>query len=210
MIGRAYMDPINTIIVFDLHGVIFTPDWTKVFELLCNYDHKLYLISCGFRPRLVYKSLKLLLNNPTDEEFFALFKLYCPKFLPLAVDLMNAHKPVEPMVQILQELKFKGYALHVASNIGPNRFKFLCCKYPLIMNLFEKVKTTSGDLELLIKKPDIQFFKEYQKECNPENKPIIFVDDKKENIVSAQLLGFSGVRFKNVAQLLVQLNMLLK
>lgn len=200
------MNPHDVVLAFDLHSVIFTHDWRQVGKILWNYPHKLYAISCGFNLKFVCKSLHLFFDNPTDEEFFALFAQYCPKLVPLALDLMNAYKPQEPMVTIVQKLKSHGYSLHVVSNIGPRRYRTLCEKYPEIMNLFDKAKTINNDIDNLIKKPNPQFFHDYLRDYDPEHKKVIFIDDKKENVQSARSVGLQAIRFKNPSQLICQLD----
>jgi FMN phosphatase YigB (HAD superfamily) len=196
------------IIAFDLHGVIFTPNWQKILSILWNYKCKLWLLTCAFRCRLVGRCLKLLFNNPTDEEFFAIFMTECPRLMPLALDLMNAHKPITETVNILEELKARGYCLHIISNIGQHRLKCLYERYPHIIDLFDEIKTNNGNACAMVKKPSKQFFLEYLCDYNPGNRQVIFVDDNRRNIVQAGQLGMIGIRFKNPERLKDQLKKL--
>ena len=117
------MNPSDTIIAFDLHSVVFAPNWKEVIKILWRWPHKLQIIACAFRATICLARFRLFLHEPTDEEFFALFHERCPKLLPLAIELFNSFKPMRGTVEILKELHAKGYVLHIVSNVGPRRFK---------------------------------------------------------------------------------------
>jgi FMN phosphatase YigB (HAD superfamily) len=203
--SRENMNSQNVIIAFDLHSVLFKPNWKEIAHILWQYNNKLSIIACAFNPKLVYKGLQLLAHNPTDEEVFAFFETFCPKLMPLAVDLMNAQRIVPAMAELVKELKNKGYALHIMSNIGPRRYPVICSRFADIMSLFEQAKIINYDHHTVIKKPNPQYFKDYLQSCNPEHKPVIFIDDNKKNIKAAQEFGFVGIRFKQPEQLRAQL-----
>lgn len=195
----------DTIIAFDLHSVLFKPNWREVGHILWHYKHKLSILACAFKPRLVYKSLRLLANDPTDEEFFALFEQHCPHLMQLAIDLMNAHRLMTPMINLVKELKAKGYALHIISNIGPRRYPTLCSRFPELMAHFDKAKTVYAEAKAIIKKPNPEFFKTYLRDFNPDHKSVIFIDDNKRNINVAKSFGFVCIRFTKPEHLRTQL-----
>ena len=195
------MNPTNTIIAFDLHSVVFAPDWKKSIKILWQWPHKLRLIGCALNIRFVWQCFALLTKDPTDEEYFALFQQRCPRLLPLIIDLFNAFNPIDGTVAILRELKEKRYPLHIASNCGPRRFQKLKERFPFIMDLFDKAKINNCDVNNLIKKPSPQFFEEYLRDYNPDNKKIVFIDNNKHNIKSAATLGIIGILFKSPTQL---------
>ena len=164
------MNPSDTIIAFDLHSVVFAPNWKEVIKILWRWPHKLQIIACAFKPRFVWQGFRLLLHEPTDEEFFALFHERCPKLLPLAIELFNSFKPMRGTVDILKELHTKGYNLHIVSNVGPRRFKTLRERFPQIMDLFDKAKVNNGKAHAIIKKPNPQFFIEYLRTITQQGK----------------------------------------
>jgi FMN phosphatase YigB (HAD superfamily) len=191
----------DTIIAFDLHSVVFKANIQEMLHILWQWPKKLKLLLCGLNLKLIWKAFRLLLNDPTDEEFFALFQSYCPALLPLIVKLFNAFKPIDKTIDILKELKSQGYILHIASNIGPRRFTALQNRYPDIIGLFEKATINNGNIENLIKKPHPEFFEKYLRDNNPEHRPVIFVDDKLRNITAAQKHGIQGIQFHSPEQL---------
>lgn len=202
------MNPTNTILAFDLHSVIFAFNYKEALTILWKWPHKLSLFLCAFRIRLVWKSFALLFNDPTDEQYFALFQQYCPKLLPLIINLFNAFKPIDGMVNLLKDLKAKGYELHIVSNIGHRRLEFLKKRCPDIIALFDKAKITNGDVYHLIKKPSLEYFIGYLRDYNPTSKLIIFVDDKKQNIEAATSVGIVGIRFISADKLRCAFNKL--
>jgi putative hydrolase of the HAD superfamily len=121
--------------------------------------------------------------------------------LPLIINLFNAFKPIDPTVELLKELKTKGYELHIVSNIGQRRLGFLKNRYPAIIALFDKTKIPYGDIHHLVKKPNLEYFIGYLKDYNPQRKLVLFVDDKKQNIEAAASVGIVGIKFTSVDKL---------
>lgn len=195
------MDPRNTIIAFDLHGVLFRLDWREVFHILWGYPHKWCLFTCGFNIRLIWRCLHMVWHDAVDEEYYQLFRRLCPNILPVIIELTNAQKPIEPTVEILRTLKECGFLLHVISNIGPQRFAVLKNRYSLIIALFDSVQISHSDEDNTLKKPDQRFFDGYMHAHNSDHKTVIFVDDSKKNIRVANKAGFIGIHFKNPQQL---------
>ena len=206
------MNPTRTILAFDLHSVVFKPNWKEIIRIFWQWPHKLQMIFCAFKIQFIWKCVALLFHNPTDEEYFALFQNYCPKLLPLIVKLFNAFTPINDMVTLLKDLKNKGYELHIVSNIGPQRFTNLQQRYPDIIASFNKAKINNGDIAHLIKKPHADYFKSYLQDYNPDHKHIIFIDDNKKNINAAHAMGIQAIQFtsyKKLKQIFNKLNIVL-
>jgi FMN phosphatase YigB (HAD superfamily) len=195
----------NIIIAFDLHSVVFKPDIRRMVCILWRWPKKLSLILCALNLKLVWKSFRLLFNSPTDQEYFAVFQHHCPDILPLVIELFNAFKPIEKTVAIIRELSALGYKLHIASNIGPLRYRVLCDTYPDILKLFERSTIQMGTSGNIIKKPNPEFFNIYLRYNNPEHRKVIFVDDKLCNIAAAQKCGMQVIQFHSPEQLRVAL-----
>lgn len=200
------MNTQENIIAFDLHGVIFTVDWLLVWRTFWRYPHKLRLIACGFHVPLIWHGLRLLFDNATDVEVYALFNKYCPNLLPFIIDITNVHKPIPASVEILQQLKDRGYELHILSNVGPNRLKKLQDRYPAVIGLFDKMLINNGDPKNLIKKPQKGFYELYLHKFGLQPQNVLFIDNKKTNVRVARELGFSGIHFKNSKQLSSELH----
>ncbi len=199
------MDIDTTIIAFDLHGVVLTPVWSSIMRAIWEFNHKLSIFGVLFKPRMLWLSFKLLLNHPTDEEFFTIIDKYSPTLMPLAVSIMMAHQPIKKTVDILHRLKNIGYELHIVSNIGPRRYQHLCKQFPALIKLFSCAKINNGDGLAMIKKPNPQFYADYLAHCNPFHKDIVFVDNEKANITAACKFNIIGIHFTSPEYLELQL-----
>lgn len=197
----------NTIknIAFDLHGVVFHVNFKQVCSILWHYKPKWRAIPCVFKFRLIYKSIWLLFNDPTDEEYFALFNRWCSHLVPLVTDLMNAYTPVPSTIELIKKLKAKGYTIDIISNIGPSRFAALQKKYPEIMNLFSYAQINNGNAQNILKKPNPVFFEQYLKIKHVRAQQVIFIDDNKKNCAQAHKQGFNEILFKDPCQLATRL-----
>ena len=198
----------NTILLFDLHDVIFTFDYKKVAKILWNSKDKWKIFTILFHPFFILQLIKMAWHDATDEEFYAIFEKRRPQLLPLIINITNAQKIIPGMDKLIENLAQRGYELHVGSNIGPSRFKQLSADFPHIMPHFKKVKIVQPGTHPLIRKPTEQFFTEYVQEHNGENKQIVFIDDQKKNVDAAQKLGITSILCKSPKQLQNQLKKL--
>lgn len=199
------MDISNIIVAFDLHGVVLTPEWSSALRAIWEFKHKFSILGVLFKPRMLWLSFKLLFNHPTDEEFFTIIDKYSPTLMPLALSIMNAHKPIKGTVSILHQLKDLGYELHIVSNIGPRRYHYLTQKFPELMNLFVAAKINNGDGLAIQKKPQPGFYRDYLRCYNPYDKTVIFIDNEKANLTTIDHDKMIGVLFKSPAVLEQQL-----
>ena len=195
----------NTIILFDLHDVIFTFDVKKVVKILWNTKQKWNIFTTIFHLEFLWQLLKMLWHDATDEEFYTIFEKRRPQLLPLIIEITNAQKIIPGMDKLIENLSQRGYELHVGSNIGPSRFKQLSVDFPQIMHHFKKAKIVQPQTNPLIRKPSEQYFIEYLKEHNGQNKQVVFIDDQKRNVDAANALGITAIVCKSPAQLQKQL-----
>lgn len=202
------MDISNIIVAFDLHGVVLTPEWSSVLRAIWEFKHKLHIFGVIFKPRMLWLSFKLLFNHPTDEEFFTIINHYSPKLMPLALSIMNSHKPIDGTVDIMHRLKRLGYELHVLSNIGPCRYHNLTQKFPELMRLFNAAKINNGNGLAIQKKPQPAFYRDYLSNYNPHDKTVVFIDNEKANLTTIDHNKMIGIHFKCPADLECQLRKL--
>ena len=112
--------------------------------------------------------------------------------------------PIDESVEVLSELKEKGVLLYILSNWSAET-------YPIAEERFDFLSWFDGKIisgEAGIVKPDLEIYKLLIKkyELNPQK--TVFIDDKEENIKSAELLGFNGIHFQNCSKLRKDLQML--
>jgi putative hydrolase of the HAD superfamily len=110
--------------------------------------------------------------------------------------------PIEDTVEVLKELKHKGYRLYVLSN-------FHLLAYENVTKRYDFFGYFDGDIisykENLLK-PEKDIYNKLIKKFNINPKESIFIDDTKENIESAAWLGFETILFINSEDLVKNLN----
>ncbi len=202
--------PQNTIITFDLHGVLFQTNYPKIFKIFLRSPHKYRIMLHMLNPKLLFDILRLRLKEAVAEEYvvYLINKYpYLMRYKSLIIKIGNAQKPITETIDIIKQLKSQGYTLHILSNIGEYFFADLKRDFPDIFALFDDIKITTA-AENYIGKPYPQIFKYYLKEYNGNNKQIIFIDDKQKNVTAATSLGMIGIRYTSPQQLYSELTTL--
>lgn len=189
--------PDNTVVVFDIHGVLLKTDYRKILALL-RTRQTFILLKYLCNPRVLWAMIKLSSRNAIAEEYL----VYCTsryKQLADCKDLLlaiaNAQKPIDQTCALVYSLKQQGYSLHILSNIGLLMYHHLYQRFPHLFDQFDKIKI-ANPTENYLSKPNPRMYELYLKECNPEGKQVIFIDDKQKNIRAAQNAGMLGLRFK--------------
>lgn len=202
------LNPANTIITFDIHGVLFKPDYKKILSLLWH-NKKVVIVGCYLlNPKFTYNLLRLMYKRAVPEEYFITFTHTYPsleQFKPLAIELSNAQYPVGNMVSLAHTLKAKGYSLHIMSNIGTLIFNDLAQKHPDIFNLFDMIHVPSEHTGFITKR-DPGAFAHYLAVANTGDKKIVLIDDNKKNVARSANVGIIGIYFKNSQQLMRDLH----
>ncbi len=112
--------------------------------------------------------------------------------------------PIEESVKVLSELKEKGVFLYILSNWSAET-------YPIAEERFDFLSWFDGKIisgEEGIVKPDLAIYKLLIKRYDLNPHQTVFIDDKEENIKSAQLLGIHGIHFQNCSKLRKDLQVL--
>lgn len=177
--------PNNTIIAFDIHGVLLKLD-----------THK-----------LIKTALVELIKSPLLP-FYVAFDIICGKNIlqrTAVRRLANNQKPIAESWEIVKCLKNAGYQLLIFSNIETTTFQELCNKLPHYFDIFDETYTVSLDHEYL-PKPHPEAYTSFKaKFMTNQLSNIIFIDDKQENVRAAEKEGFVGIIFSTPEQLQQQL-----
>ena len=200
--------PKNTIILLDLHDVVFELDWAKVFTLIKKRDDRWWIFIRFIRPLLLFYGAVLFYNQGSWNEFIIFLKKRFPhlmQYVPLFKKILNQQKPIEQTIALIKALKKEGYRIDIASNIGQSFLNHLQRSYPAIFADFDHIKITSSNGSVLLKKPNLDFFRDYLATFNSDGKHIIFVDNHLPSVQAAQKLGIIGIHFQNPEQLKQQL-----
>lgn len=198
--------PDTTIMVFDLHNVVFKSQRRKIvvscLKLMPRGTWRYTL-----NPAVWYKVYRLRAQSDVAEDIFHKVSVMYPglaRFRNDFIQLTNIQKPIRGVVELIKKLKERGYKIYVLSNIGKETFAQLCLKYPEIGNCFDGAFTACAENNY-IHKPHMDFFeqfKNYLKEQGEGNKQILFIDDLKRNLRAASSCNIAGVHYKSSKRLL--------
>lgn len=199
--------PDTTIIVFDLHNVVFKSQRRKiVFSCLKLMRQGTWRYTLN--PALWYKVYRLRAHSAVAEDIFHKVTNEYPELARFRSDfirLTNAQRPIRGVVDLIKRLKERGYKIYVLSNIGKDTFKELCLKYPEISTFFDGAFTASAEHNYM-HKPHVGFyegFKNYLKEQGQADKQILFIDDLKRNLAAAATCNIAGVHYRSSRRLLL-------
>jgi len=104
--------------------------------------------------------------------------------------------PMEGMELLFQKLEPR-YSLALATNEGKMLTKYYV-ENSGVMQYISKVIPSYLLREL---KPYPDFYKKMLKKLEAQPQECIFIDDKKENVNTAKMMGMEGIEFKSAAQL---------
>ncbi len=204
---EAAVTPDNTVIVFDLHNVVFKSQRRKiVFSCLKLMRQGTWRYTLN--PALWYKVYRLRTQSQVAEDIFHKVTASYPELARFRNDfirLTNSQRPIRGVVELIRKLKERGYRIYVLSNIGKETFDQLCLKYPDISTFFDGAFTASAEHNY-IHKPHMDFyegFKHYLKEQGEASKQILFIDDLKRNLAAAATCNIAGVHYRSSRRLLL-------
>lgn len=197
------LTPENTIIAFDIHGVLFEPNYKKIGLLIYHHAAMLKLVAYFFYPSFVAAIVKLLNKKAVPQEYIASLSNQFPgikPYAPVMIEIANAQKPNKELFKLIEQLKDKGYTMHIFSNIGDTIYANLAQQFPHLFEYFEQICVPASSNEY-IAKPNPQAFAYYLAEYNPQHKQVLFIDNRRKNIKVAQLLGIHGILFTSATDL---------
>lgn len=105
--------------------------------------------------------------------------------------------PIHGSVDLLMELKSRGFPLYSITNMSTEGFAETRAQYPFL-RLFDGV-VVSGSIGLM--KPDPKIFQHLLTQFNLDPKETLFIDDKSSNVQGALDAGLYAERFDNPRQL---------
>lgn len=105
--------------------------------------------------------------------------------------------PIHESVDILMDLKRRGYPLYALSNWNDETFQIALQEFPFL-RLFDG-RIVSGEVKLVKPDPSIYrlLFDTYK--LNPRE--CLFIDDRDENVAGARTCGMEAIRFISPAKL---------
>ncbi|NLX76226.1 MAG: HAD family phosphatase [Clostridiaceae bacterium] len=182
-------------IIFDLGRVLLT------FEPE-DYVYRLY--GKGEKARILYKAVFgsktwLDLDRGTVDygEAVRIMSADCEDYAKdieyLLYNWVEIMMPIEENVDLLKELKMKGYNLYLLSNFHEKAFGRVFEKYGFF-ELFDGI-FISSHYRLL--KPEREIYQEMLEKFSLNPDECIFIDDTPANVSAAEELGIKGIVFRD-------------
>jgi 2-haloacid dehalogenase/putative hydrolase of the HAD superfamily len=103
---------------------------------------------------------------------------------------ISLQEEVEPTVNLIKELKERGYNLYVLSNMSKEYIEFLR-KLP-VFDYFDKQVVSC---ELHMAKPERRFFEYLLSHCEIDAAETVFIDDRKDNVEAGAVVGITPFHF---------------
>lgn len=211
LVHNNVLTPDNTIILFDIHGVILQPDYPKMIRTTLQAQHKGALLWYLLHPRVLWQGVLILFHHPVVEH--CIIKVvncnpHLKKYLNLGIAISNAQKPVVGMLDIIRQLHNAGYTLHILSNIGERTFAGLQEQFANIFMYFSVIEVAKSANNYQ-GKPDPRVFAQYLAQHNQHNKHVLFIDDKLQNLIVAENMGMIPLYFRSARTLRATLDKLL-
>jgi FMN phosphatase YigB (HAD superfamily) len=202
-------DKKNITFLWDLHGVVFDRLIKEWLSLAWHYDRKGDLIknlnfnTINVAARYILRGLGLTRTDISSTELlFYADQAHNTALIDFVLLIAQAQHPIPGTVAIIKELAQHGYNQDVGSNIGNAACDLLVKKFPDIFSQFRHYQVVTFENNILSpKKPDPAFFTTYMEKYHIPPSNIIFIDDKAENVASAQSVGIIGLVFTSPDQL---------
>ncbi len=206
----------NSVILWDIHDVLLQPqdrviNFFTFPQLKAAFSH----LSWPLLKDLAGYVVKNIFDETSSEEYIQLAMHHNnPHLAELIIALANSQRPIPGMRTLVHELHDLGIEQHIGSNIGQTSFHRLLDpqKHSYTAPLFKHMDLTKSIVTefsngKIIKKPDARFFERYlnKNKIDLEKTPVIFVDDKWDNVRVARSMGFDEILFKNPQQLRIEL-----
>lgn len=210
------LNPDNSIIVFDLNGVVLdlnkTEFYSKLLKLI-TFRRTYRFLTSGV---LFDIYTKWRANCKCGEEYYKLISQKYPQLnltMKNLIELDSCQNLNFQVVEIIKNLKEKGYKVWVFTNMGIDCYNSIYQKYPEVFKLFDGVQACT-EKDNYVCKPNKNAFDLFLKRINSvyqDQRKIIFIDDRKKNIeASNQYNQILGIQFGNAENLKLDLKRIIK
>lgn len=105
-------------------------------------------------------------------------------------------QPVEGIEEILKNLS-RTYKLLALSNTSPSHIRYLLQRFKFF-RYFQDILTS---YQFGVLKPDILIYKKVEEKHFPGRKPLLYIDDLRENVMAAKSVGWPSYQFRGADNL---------
>jgi putative hydrolase of the HAD superfamily len=185
-------------IYFDLGNVLISFDHSRAFQQIAQMTgiSPTHAEQILFGSGLQTQYEKGEISTQEFHQFFCKQAQVSISVENLCFAASNIFEPIEDSIQLLQRLKQAGHRIGLLSNtcdchwrfiLDDARFKFLHSSFELTVLSF-----VVGHV-----KPDPEIYRIAARQANCAPESILFIDDKQENVKSAQSYGIDGIHFQD-------------
>lgn len=198
------LNPERIVFAFDLHGVMFRPDYRERAQILWHSPHKKTIAQLLLSPWFLYDLLSISTKPLCFEQVMNQLGAKYPtvkKIESTIMALVNAQRPIPETIDFIRQLKQEGFKIYLLSNINEPVLEQLKKKFPTIFSYFDGFVCCSAATGY-IHKPDPRIYQQFLNRFNVKPDQVVFVDDLLKNIKAALTLGISGILFTSGPQLI--------
>lgn len=158
---------------------------------------------------LIKKIYKGIRQGSFNERMINIIYAWNPQILTVGKQMAGVYYPTGGIIELIKELYQMGHKHYIAANISAHELRQLKKHFPLFFIYFTDEQTVDFTVSRPIKKPQLEYFINFQNKFNPQRTDtIIFIDEKQKNIDSANKAGMRGIRFYTVDKLRHELQQL--
>lgn len=169
---------------------------------------KYILLWALFDPQVYKLFYKLFKKRAVPEEWVVTFSEQIPLFAPYRAtgfSIVNAQKPIIPVIELTRMLKKQGHTVHILSNIGVHAFAQLQKRFPEYLSHFDGACVTCPENQYR-RKPHPDQFADCFAPFIAHNKKIIFIDDNYKNCIAAKAAGALSIHATSYRQVIDEIN----
>ena len=191
------------VITFDFGGVIATTNRIEVNQFMSTNLNISEIESIEILKQLKEHDLK----GREEKEFWENYSKQANKELPSDWEKkfqdakLQAMKEIPGMVALVKDLQKQGYQTALLSNVRKSQ-----AKIKRRLGHYEMFNPMLFSYELGTEKPNPRIFFILLEHLQAKPQEVLFIDNKIENILSAQAIGMDAIHFVNTEQLIQALS----
>lgn len=192
------LNPDNDVFAFDLHGVVFRPDYKHMVLRsveAADWPFVQYVLT---HPRVIYDLFALRHESSVPEQYITDISQKHPplkNYIEPALDIVNEQIPIVSTVEYIKYLKDLGFKVYVFSNIGRHTFEKFKPGFEYIFSMFDGFSVTEPD-DKWVQKPHESAYYKFLQTFNLKAEQVTFVDDQQNNINTGKKVGMKTIHYR--------------